>query len=64
MKKTAVEFLVKEICKLTGISISINEPCIEQAKEMEKKQIMDAYDVQWDANIKNGIDYYEQTFKK
>jgi len=40
---TAVEFLVKEINKLTGLTIAIDEPCVEQAKEMEKQQIEDAH---------------------
>jgi hypothetical protein len=30
-----VEFLVKEINKLTGLTIEMDEPCVEQAKEME-----------------------------
>jgi predicted transcriptional regulator len=39
MKQTAVEWLVEEINKLTGLSISMDEPCVEQAKAMEKEQI-------------------------
>jgi hypothetical protein len=35
---TAVEFLVKEINKLTGLTIEMDEPCVEQAKEMEEYQ--------------------------
>ena len=35
---TAVEFLVKEINKLTGLTIQIDEPCVEQALEMENYQ--------------------------
>jgi len=38
MKQTAVEFLVEEINKLTGLTIAMDEPCVEQAKEMEKEQ--------------------------
>ena len=40
MKKqqTAVEKLVEEINKLTGLTIQMDEPCVEQALEMEKKQ--------------------------
>ena len=34
-KQTAVEKLVEEINKLTGLNISMDEPCVEQAKEME-----------------------------
>ena len=35
---TAVEFLVEEIKKLTGLNIADDEPVIDQAKEMEKEQ--------------------------
>jgi hypothetical protein len=38
MKQTAVEWLVEEINKLTGLNILMDEPCVEQAKEMEKEQ--------------------------
>lgn len=38
-KMTAVEWLITEINKLTGLSIQMDEPIIEQALEMEKKQI-------------------------
>jgi len=37
--KTAVEWLVEEINKLTGLTIQMDEPIIEQAKEMEKQQM-------------------------
>jgi hypothetical protein len=39
MKQTAIDWLVDEINKLTGLNICKDEPIIEQAKEMEKKQI-------------------------
>jgi len=70
--KTAVEFLVEEINKLTGLNILMDEPCVEQAKEMEKQQIIDAVD--W--GNRKGYDehrltcindedaqYYNETFK-
>ena len=38
--KTAVEKLVEEINKLTGLTIAMDEPCVEQAKEMEKENII------------------------
>ncbi len=38
MEQTAVELLVQEINKLTGLTIEMNEPCVIQAKEMEKEQ--------------------------
>jgi len=41
--KTAVDFLVEEINKLTGLNISMDETCVEQAKEMENKQKHYAY---------------------
>jgi len=31
--------------------------------ELEKQQIIKAYDVQWVEHIKNGEDYYNETFK-
>ena len=43
MKQTAVEKLVEEINKLTGLTIQMDELCVEQALEMEKEQIKDAY---------------------
>ena len=38
MKNSAVEKLVEEINKLTGLNISMDEPCVEQAKEIEEKE--------------------------
>ena len=31
--------------------------------ELEKQQVIDAYDVVWDSDVKDGKDYYNQTFK-
>ena len=42
MKQTAVEWLAKEFSK-DGLVIDLWEKEIEQAKEMEKQQIIDAY---------------------
>lgn len=39
MNKTAVEWLVTEINKLTGLTIQMDEPIIEQAKLIEKDQL-------------------------
>ena len=65
MKQTAVEWLVDEY--FGGI-----ENCtpdfrfhIQQAKEMEKEQIIDAYDRghnEYDI-YRNGQNYYNETFK-
>jgi hypothetical protein len=70
---TAVEYLVKEIIKLTGVNIQMDEPIIEQALEIEKRQIIESFSLgiishhdafknqnKWD----NGEQYYNETFKK
>jgi hypothetical protein len=69
-KETAVEWLEKEFNKLEatvgvyGIMYSL----IEQAKEMEKKQIMDAHNQGYaDGYRDNGnfpIEYYNETYGK
>ena len=56
MKQTAVEWLVDKYIIVGGIT----QTMVEQAKEMEKEQIIDAYN--------NGEDrsaelYYNETFK-
>jgi hypothetical protein len=66
MKQTAVELLVEEINKLTGLSISMDEPCVEQAKEMEKDQICEAYAIGGSPLLgpwEFGEDYYNETYK-
>ena len=68
--KTAVEKLVEEINKLTGLTIQMDEPCVQQAKEMERQQIMSAF-TQGDifgADYYDGVNiteenYYKQTFE-
>jgi hypothetical protein len=72
--KTAVEFLIDEIIKLTGVNIQIDEPIIEQAKQMERKQIIYAhfdgceigemYNNENVAFITYSEKYYNETFKK
>jgi hypothetical protein len=70
MKQTAVEWLVKEINKLTGLTIQMDEPIIEKAQEIEKQQIMSAF-MQGDifgADYFDGLNptdenYYNKTFK-
>jgi hypothetical protein len=65
--KTAVEFLIDEIIKLTGVNIQMDEPIIEQAKEMEKSQ----HEKTWTEGMfcetgdKQAFEqYYNETFKK
>ena len=43
MKPTAVEWLVEDLGAYLPISITSVKLSIEQAKEIEKQQIMDAY---------------------
>ena len=73
MKQTAVEYLVEEINKLMGLTIAMDEPCVEQAKKMEKEQIESAFTQgelfsvdYFDADKPNeecSKNYYNQTFK-
>jgi hypothetical protein len=64
MKQTAVEWLVEQFTTTVFYSKEAEENTIKQALKMEKEQIIDAYDVPWVPNIKNGNDYYNETFKK
>jgi hypothetical protein len=60
MKQTAVEWLM-EIDKSRAITIEE----WQQAKEMEKEQIMDAYDVGWSDGFNDkdlNSEYYNETF--
>ena len=68
--KTAVEWLVEEINKLTGLTIQMDEPIIEQAKEMEKEQMKRACirteyeDKAWQNLMEKQFEqYYKETFK-
>jgi hypothetical protein len=65
-KQTSVEWLVKYLnergyIQAPSFGHSIIDKAIEQAKEMEKQQIKDAYD-QGDIQLVNGNQYYEQTY--
>ena len=75
MKQTAVEWLAEKydyvtwMCKRDEIYPEVAEQWkqhyFEQAKEMEKKQIMEAFDY-GDSNLfidKDGEQYYNETFK-
>ena len=67
MKQTAVEWLI-EIYLTTGIDRNVH---FHQAKEMEKQQIIDAWEngyehgacVNEDEAKYHGIQYYNETFK-
>ena len=82
MKQTAVEFLIEQISsskyfynlmeELESRS-TIVQPngILQQAKEMEKEQIIDAFVECWKENMPNGYEckqsaeyYYNETFKQ
>ena len=63
MKQTAVDFLSN------ALDINTKSLVFEQAKEMEKNQIIDAYETAMETDIYNtplkvGKQYYEETFNK
>jgi hypothetical protein len=66
MKTTAVEWLVDKLLK--GEFINDTESLIEQAKEIEKQQIIDAYmeaSPRLEDIIKESAEqYYNKTFKQ
>ena len=74
--ETAVDFLIKNILELkehipVGITIEVYSK-YQQAKQLEKEQIMDAFQEgkwDWDIHLKDGIEskdpaqYYNETYK-
>ncbi len=64
--KTAIEWLIDELTD-NGIEyLDLAYEIIEQAKEMEKQQIVDAYIEGYSSNL-NAADsekYYNETYKK
>ena len=66
--KTAVEWFIEQIKKdsnlrLRGFDL---DGIGEQAKELEKQQIIDAYKIFLDTTLPNEVyeQYYNETFKK
>jgi len=63
MKQTAVEWLVEQIkTKHDKLFIEFYASEIEEAKEMEKQQIIEAFNKS--VPFKFGEQYYNETFKK
>jgi hypothetical protein len=60
--KTAVEWLTEKLRVEFGFVFSNN--ILEQAKEMEKQHIIDAFDVACEDENRIGQEYYNQTFNK
>jgi len=70
MKQTAVEWFLNEFKKQvwfeenSELDIWIND-LIPKAKQMEKKQIVNAYnDWEWTGDYEDGEQYYNETFNK
>lgn len=68
MNQTAVEWLVEELTRL-GHNFKLYSKEIEKAKEMEKQQIIDAYNSGQQKEAKQnfwtkGELYYNETFKQ
>ena len=61
MKQTAVEWLEKRFYFTNGQLIDID---FEQAKEMEKQQIQDAYLDGYCETAEDSQDYYTKTYSK
>ena len=62
MEKTAVEWLI-EIFNITNVKLSHHKLIIEQAKEMEKEQIKNAYETSH-ISMMTAEQYYNETFNK
>lgn len=66
---SAVEWLLNEMSAPDWwyLPQSIKQDIIDQAKEMEKQQIKDAWangiQWEWDSSIRNSEEYYNKTFK-
>ena len=65
MKQTAVEFLIVQIHKHWNSEGLSFEKILEQAKAMEKEQIINAYDTgEYDCGCNGDSEqYYNKTFK-
>jgi hypothetical protein len=58
MKQTAVEWLIEQLTE--G---NYNWKVYDQAKEMEKEQIIDAYDNNKMGRVNHGEQYYKETYE-
>jgi hypothetical protein len=61
MKQTAVEWLVEQLDGERHLTENEIKRVIEQSKEMEKDQIVKAYE-NLDFNLVDGEDYYNKTY--
>jgi hypothetical protein len=69
LEQTAVEWLVEQLAPSVSLQQKYIDELLEQAKEMEKEQIIDAYDAGLfdgsmdDVNDRIYKQYYNETFK-
>ena len=65
-EQTAVEWLYEHIL-LTPLDIRSINKCLEQAKEMEREQIIKAHTNGWNKGIQNELitsqEYYKETYE-
>ena len=61
--KTAVEWLIDELRNKHGLSIDLYSE-FDQAKEMEKEQIIKAYEGGETVQFEDAEQYYNETFKQ
>jgi len=64
MKQTAVEWLLTYLPQIDYGNDPYYRDIIEQAKEMEKQQIIDAHGSKQYHKSINGEQYYNETFNK
>ena len=67
MKQTAVEWLEAIIKHCERFGTNVEQKDIEQAKQIEKEQIMNAWYNGFEENrpyVDHSEDYYNETFKK
>ena len=66
MKQTAVEWLVEKLTNGHYLDEGMKQKVIEQAKAMEKEQIIKAFNQSWHDRMnpyKTAEKYYNKTFK-
>jgi hypothetical protein len=66
MKQTAVEWLVEQLENHNGVTRPAFENVIQQAKEMEKEQIIEAFNQSWHDRMnpyKTADKYYKETYE-
>jgi hypothetical protein len=60
MKQTAVEWFIEKVGHNSLMSLTDYNEILEQAKAMEKEQIIDAYE---SLEHRHGENYYNETYK-